>query len=215
MIYFGTCVGYPDKFRQLCVPGIQRSMSEPYGHLNPPSNGKDIFPVYQNIMGLAKSLSYVEALVLMHDDLELQDVNFAKKIRAALTEDTAIVGCIGARYVKSLNWWEGEGRGYAVDGRNGRTVVDFGFPDGDPDTVDSVDGMLLCLSRWAIDNLSLEGLGYEGFHGYPEELCFQARRLGKKVKVTKLDLFHHTQGGVTMGNEGYEKSNEIWKARWL
>ena len=47
MICFGTCVGYPDKMRDLCIPGIEQSMGESYGAIPLPSNGESIFPVYR------------------------------------------------------------------------------------------------------------------------------------------------------------------------
>lgn len=215
MIYFGTCVGFPDKFRKYAVPGVQASMDEAYGYLARKSDGKDLFPVYREIMYAAGGVEGLEALVLLHDDLEIRDSAFAKKIRTVFQDpEVAIIGCIGAKAVTSMNWWEGQGRGYVEDGRNGRTVVDFGFPEGDPCEVDTVDGMLLILSPWAIQNLTLPA-EYYGFHGYPEELCFQARAKGKKVVVTRLDVFHHTQGGIVGGSEGYNRSDGLFRSRYF
>ncbi len=240
MIVFGTCVGYPEKLAKYAAPGVQFSMrGEGYRYLAEPSNGEDIFPVYQTILEKTREMDNVEALVLLHDDLEIRDPYLAQKIRAAFDNpDVAILGAIGSRGLKKehgINWWEAEGKGYAVDGRGGHCVTDFGF---DRDVVeapfyagqepkleykprrtyvDTVDGMLLILSPWAIRNLTLKGLGYHGFHGYPEELCAQARKLfseDKKVQVTRFELFHHTQGGVTGDRAAYDRSAERFRSRW-
>lgn len=220
MIFFGTCVGFPDKFQRYSEPSVAKVMQgEDYCYYSPRSDGKDLFRTYRTIRNmthdrLAIWKDQVEALVLLHDDLELLDPSFSEKVRTVFQDpEVAIIGCIGAKGVTSLNWWEGQGRGYCVDGRNGRTVVDFGFPEGDPCEVDTVDGMLLILSPWAIQNLTLPP-EYYGFHGYPEELCFQARAKGKKVVVTRLDVFHHTQGGIVGGSEGYERSNKLFQSRY-
>ncbi len=213
MICFATCVGYPDKLRDIAIPGIVHSMhGESYNHLTRKSNGYDIFPIYADLMAAAHAQK-AEALVLMHDDLEFRDVALSEKIRDVFKDPTvAIVGCVGARNVKSLRWWEGDKRGYATDAPHG--VHSYGFAEGYPCEVDSVDGMFLVLSPWAIENLTLRGLGYEGLHGYAEELCFQARSKGKRVVVARIDAFHHTKGGVTGDMAAWNRSEEVFAKRW-
>ncbi len=234
MIVFGSCVGFPEKLAKYAAPGVQFSMrGESYRYLAEPSNGTDIFPVYQEILEKTRAMDDVEALVLLHDDLEIRDPYLADKIREAFKDpDVAILGAIGSSGMdgsQGINWWEApECRGYAVDGRNGHTVTDFGF-DRDPcyksipTFVDTVDGMLLILSPWAIKHLTLKGLGYHGFHGYPEELCRQCKCGGlrhdndgaaKKVQVSRFEFFHHTKGGITGDRDAYDRSAETYRSRW-
>ncbi len=54
-----------------------------------------------------------------------------------------------------------------------------------------VDGFLLILSRWVIEELRFdESLG-PGFNGYDADLCFQARERGRKVVVAEIAVEHH------------------------
>lgn len=216
MIVFGTCVGYPDKWRKYAIPGIQRSMDEAYSYIAVPSKGH-VAGAYEDILRTVRGLSDVEALVLLHDDYELRDPNFAKKVRALLGDwRIAVAGVVGSCQSgnPSLYWWEGEIRGYATDGRGGCTVLDAGFPSGDPSCVDSVDGQLLILSHWAVHNLSFQPDAYPGLHGYPEEICAAAWSRGKRVVVTEIEGFHHSEGGYAGGKEGFDAANETFRRRW-
>ncbi len=217
MITFGSCVGYPEKLALHCEPGLRRSMGDdPYRRLAPASNGTDIFPIYAKMMSQARDAS-AECLVLLHDDLEFRDVELAAKLRAAFADPSvAIVGLIGASGVQNLRWWQGERRGRVED--SGYGLHDFGFEEQKlkPGThystyVDSVDGMMIALSPWALENLTLEGLGYSGFHAYDAELCFQARAKGKRVVVADIAAFHHSKGGFT---QGLVDAEAVFQRRW-
>ncbi len=206
MIYFGTCAGYPAKLTKHARPGLTASMREGYVHLTPASNGVDIFPVYADMMREAKR-SDAEMLVLMHDDLEFQDPELASKLRAAFADPSvAIVGLIGARNVRGVEWWFGDRAGRVTDLAIG--LHDFGFANCE---VDSIDGMMVALSPWALANLTLEGLGYAGFHAYDAELCFQARAKGKRVVVADISAFHHSKGGFT---QGLADAEAVFQRRW-
>jgi predicted O-methyltransferase YrrM len=209
VILFGTCVGFAEKLTAQARPGLTASMSEPYEHFAHPSNGKDIFPVYAGLLEVARDRK-PEAFVLMHDDLEFRDPDLAAKVRHALSAPSvAIVGLIGSRGAKGLAWWEGERAGRVEDIAYG--LHDFGF---DRPDVDTLDGMCLVLSPWAIENLTLDGLGYSGFHGYADELCAQARAKGKRVVVADIKAFHHSKGGYAGGMEMWAAANQNFRKRW-
>ena len=60
------------------------------------------------LMDQARKLDGLEALVLIHQDAEIIDPDFLKKIREALSDpDVAIVGCAGAIGVRNIAWWDG------------------------------------------------------------------------------------------------------------
>ena len=218
MIVFGTVCGFPEKLATQCAPGIARSMNgEPYTHLVEKSNGREIFSPYHTLMVSACSEfgvgdpAHGNALVLLHDDLEFQDVALASKIRTLMTDPTiAVAGLIGSVGAKSLAWWEGLRRGRVTDLAYG--LHDFWGLESD---VDALDGMCLILSPWACNHLRLRDLGYEGFHGYADELCRQARKLGKRTIVTDITAFHHSRGGYAGGVETWTAANENFRKRWL
>lgn len=212
-ICFGTCVGYPEKLAAHAMPGLEASVKEAYDHWLPESNGTDIFPIYAEILRLARS-SKSEALVLMHDDLEFRDPELSSKIREVFKDPSvAIIGLIGARGAKALEWWKGDRRGAVEDAASGRH--DHGFDGGASCPVDTIDGMCVILSPWALENLTLEGLGYVGFHGYADELCAQARSLGKRVVVADIKAFHHSKGGITGDPAAWKAANETFRSRWF
>ncbi len=211
MLYFGTCAGHPEKLEAHARPGLAASMREGFVHLTPPGDGKDIFPVYAGMMREALRAG-AECLILMHDDLEFRDDQLAPKIRATFASDPdiAVIGLIGARSVKGVRWWQGERAGRVTDLGFGKH--DYGFGGRAECGVDSVDGMMLALSPWALENLTLEGLGYSGFHGYDAELCFQARAKGKRVVVANIRAFHHSRGGFTAG---LAEAEAVFQRRWF
>ncbi len=214
MIYFGTCAPYPGKVPTISNPGIRKGMvDEIYEYLHYESNGREIFSAYSVLMWKARAEN-AECLVLLHDDLEFRDVALASKLRTAFSDPSvAIVGLIGARNVKSLRWWEGKRKGKVTDlgiGARWSPRLHY-FPYTDPE-VHGLDGMMLALSPWALENLTLEGLGYSGFHGYDAELCFQARAKGKRVVVANIEAFHHSRGGFT---KGLAEAEKIFQKRWF
>ena len=56
--------------------------------------------------------------------------------------------------------------------------------------VDSIDGFVMALSPWAMQNLRFdESLGK--IHGYDFDACMQVRAAGKKVVTADLQVVHH------------------------
>jgi GT2 family glycosyltransferase len=109
--------------------------------------------------------------------------------------------------VTSLAWWEGQGFGRVLESRG---LVDFG---GGAHDVDSVDGLLMVLSPWAVRTLRFDERSFHGFHGYDADICFQARAAGKRVVVEELAVVHHTKGGY--GDlEAYRACDRAFAAKW-
>ena len=217
---FGTTIGggdSVDKLKKYCTPGVQRAADgDPYAYVVLSSNGH-VPGAYQTILEMAREKPHVEALVFLHTDFEILDPMFARKVRFAINGGFDVVGLVGTNKLTSLYWWEHgqpSWRGYAEDGRDGRTVVDGGFSEGDPCPVASVDGMLFVLSRWAIDNVSFVPDEYPGLHAYAEEACMQVTKAGRHVCVTRIGAFHATSGGYAGGEEAFARANETFKRRW-
>jgi hypothetical protein len=216
VLIFGTVSAFPEKLATQCAPGIARSMNgESYEHIVMKSNGREIFSAYDRIMSDARFLfdegEPGDALVLLHDDLELRDPNLADKIAALMADPSiAVAGLIGSTGARSLAWWEGTRYGRVTDDTYGlHNFAGFGFD------VDSLDGMLLILSRWACGQTCLVNRGYEGFHGYADELCRQARALGKRAVVTDITAHHHSEGGYVGGAASWSAANANFRKRWF
>ncbi|UTI64708.1 glycosyltransferase family protein [Paraconexibacter antarcticus] len=210
MFVFATCVGSEDTYRAWALPGLRLAGEPDTVLVHATAEAGSIFTAYDEVLDAVCAMDGVEALVLIHEDVELLDPGFCATVRARLaaTPDVAVIGAVGASDVRSLAWWEGRGAGRVAETRG---VVDFG---GHPCPVDTVDGLLMVLSPWAIANLRY-GPGHPpGFHGYDAELCFAARAAGRSVWVEDLPLIHHTKGGY--GDvAAYARADDAFRARWI
>lgn len=150
-----------------------------------------------------------DAAVFMHEDVEFLQDNALHSITTSLTldPDVAIIGPVGATNVRSLAWWEG-----TIHGRVSDPFVTIDTQDPFQE-VDSLDGMLLGLSGWAIENLSFDSQ-YGGFHGYDAEICFQARAKSKKVKAANIPVFHKTKGGYG-DSKAWQKAADYFQKKWI
>ncbi len=207
MIGYGVCVGSERTYLRCARPGLLACAARD-APIAESRDNTSIFPAYNEILDVFADEPDLEALVLLHEDVQLRDAQFEAKVRAVLTnEQVAVVGVVGAVGVRSLAWWEGDGRGRCAETRG---VVDFG---GGCHDVDTVDGLLLVLSPWAVRTLRFDAATYHGFHGYDADICFQARAEGRRVRVVDVDLFHHTKGGY--GDVvAYREADAAFRAKW-
>jgi GT2 family glycosyltransferase len=200
MIVFGTAVTDPETYDRCAAPGIRRAAEADSVILAHQTAGS-LFRNYNLLLDKAAAHEDLEALVLVHQDAELADSDFAERIRKALTDpEVAVVGCVGAVGVRGLAWWQG-----AVTWASFRQrYEEFGGgefesltwePDEAPSylapgEVDVVDGVVMVLSAWAVRNLRFdESLGQ--LHGYDFDISMQARAAGKKVVTADFRAIHH------------------------
>jgi hypothetical protein len=210
MFVFATCVGTPETYRRSALPGLRRVAEADSVVVEATADTGSIFTAYDEVLDAVAALDDVEALVLLHEDVELLDERFCATIRTRLAASprAAVIGAVGASDVTSLAWWEGAGAGRVVETRG---TVDFGRH---PCCVDTVDGLLMVLSPWAIASLRY-GTGHPaGFHGYDAELCFAARAGGREVWVEDLPLVHHTKGGYG-DRAAFARADAAFRARWI
>lgn len=214
MIVYGSCVGSDEQYLKYCLPGIRSSCGEDNEdrcvlRVGEPGKNTSIFGPYNELLQKARETLNVEALVLLHTDVELQDYLFEAKVRAAMSmQDVGIVGAIGGMG-SGCAWWEGRRNGSARDIPSG--LLDFGF---DKIDVNTVDGLLLILSPWAIANLSFDEEMCPGFHGYDTDICRQARVSSKRVIVQPFNLMHHTAGGYGGGYESFQRADAAFRKKW-
>jgi len=143
----------------------------------------------------------LEALVLLHQDVELAEADFADRIRAVLADpDVAVIGCAGAVGVRSIAWWQGAITWASLTHRytehTGGEFPGFAWEPSEvpvhasPGEVDSIDGLVIVLSAWAVRNLRFdESLGK--LHGYDFDICMQAKEAKKKVYAADFRAIHH------------------------
>jgi hypothetical protein len=200
LIAFGCAIGDPQRYERCALAGIER-VRERLAPVYEVRGSDSLFDAYNEILDRAVDDPRTDALVLLHEDTTIRDSRFEAKAREAVGDPkVAIVGAIGAIGVGGIDWWVHERLVGAVTLRLPAPFPSRGLPligdgtivgPGGSGEVDMVDGFLLILSRWVIEELRFdESLG-PGFHGYDADLCFQARERGRKVVVADLTVEHH------------------------
>jgi hypothetical protein len=223
VIVFGTAVTDPETYDRCAAPGIQR-VSEGDSVVLAHQTAGSLFRNYNLLLDMAAEHEGLEALVLVHQDAELDDLDFAQKIRDALGDpDIAIVGCVGAVGVRSIAWWQGAVTWASVTHRyqeyGGGDTEAAGWDPGKLPSyahtgeVDSIDGVVMVLSPWAVRELRFdESLG--SLHGYDFDFCMQARAAGKKVVTADFHVIHHHSLELINDAEAWTQSYVRLVEKW-
>jgi hypothetical protein len=190
LFVYGFCIGTEEKYQAFASMGLEKFAPE--SPRLERRNQSSIFAAYNSILDEVIAMgTEVEGLVLLHEDVELRQSIEATLRSEFENERVAIVGAIGGRGVRSVRWSRAEGTyGYAPDTFHGTNDHGRGFHD-----VDTVDGLLIAMSPWAIANLRFDEVTFSGFHAYDADISMQAGAKGHKVRVADIDLLHHTKGG--------------------
>ena len=203
MILYGCAVTDGDTFARCAEAGVRR-LTTAAGDaelLAQPSVGS-VARNYNLLLGRAAERDDLEALVLLHQDVEIVDPGFSATVRSTFADpEVAIAGCAGAIGVRGLAWWEGSitwasvtqryeefGGGGEIPGVSwGRDAKPSYVGTGE---VDAIDGCVIVLSPWAVRSLRFdEELARR--HGYDVDICLQARAAGRKVVTADLRVVHH------------------------
>jgi hypothetical protein len=226
MIAFGTSITSPDAYRLYAEPGIKRA-AEPDSEIFPFAAAGSIFRSYNLLLDKAAELDDLEAFVLVHQDAEIVDADFCQKVREALADpDVGVVGCVGAIGVRSIAWWEGSVtwasfiHRYGEHGGGDLPAFSWTGEEAPPyartGEVDTVDGFLMALSPWVVENVRFdESLGQ--LHGYDFDFCLQVREAGKKVVTADFRAIHnHTLelvSNIDTWVEAHMRVTEKWEGR--
>jgi Glycosyltransferase like family len=202
LIAFGCPITRPEDYERFAAPGL-RLARDPDSEILANSSAGSIFRAYNLLLDLAAEYENLEALVLVHQDVEIVDRDLCAKVREVFADpDVGAAGCVGALDARSMAWWEGSVTWASFTHRyyelGGGALPAFAMhPENVPPPpyartgdVDTLDGFLLVLSPWAVRNTRFdETLGQ--FHGYDFDLCMQVRAAGRKVVTADLKVVHH------------------------
>lgn len=211
MIVFGCPVTDRAKYSRFAEPGIELAR-EPDSAVLLRHDAPSIQEAYNSILDEAAQRPDLEAVVLVHQDVELRDERLGEKLRASLRDPlVAVVGAVGSHDVRSLeSWSHGFVGGVRAPALVGATVVG-GAPAAGP--VESVDGLFMALSPWAVRNLRFDERFAPVFHGYDVDFCFQARERGRRVVVTDLDVVHHADLDF-FDRRTFVPAYVMWHRKW-
>jgi hypothetical protein len=227
MIAFGSAVTKPDVYERCAGKGLALAKEADSVVLAPPAVNS-IFKSYNALLDQAAELEGLEALVLLHQDAEIVDPQFCAKLRDALSApDVGVVGCVGAIGVRSIAWWEGSVTWASFVHRYGE-LGGGEFPslswnnDELPPyarlgEVDTVDGFMLGLSPWVVQNVRFDEELGGVLHGYDFDFCLQVRDAGKKIRTADFKVVHHHSlelaSDLDHWAEAHIKVAEKWEGR--
>ena len=202
-IAYGSCVGSWDKLQANVIP---RVVGRPLLGL---SGQTQITVAYNTILDAYRGW-HLDAVILLHDDLEITDPAAETKFLDVLSDpDVAIVGVCGGRGDTTLSWWNSETIGHqATDSGQ----LEFGPRTGD---VAFIEGSIMVFSPWAVENLRFDER-YPGFLGY-DDICLTAREAGKRVVVADVDTHHHSTLGFKSPAiaAAWDVAEGIFQAKWV
>src|SRR5688572_20200242 len=117
MIAYGTCVGSWEKLRRNVIPRVGGSP------LMALSGQTQLTTAYNAILDAYRGRGF-DAVVLLHDDLEIVDPDAEAKFLKALADpEVAIVGVCGGKGDQSLAWWNSPTVGHQMTDSG---MLDFG-----------------------------------------------------------------------------------------
>lgn len=202
-IGYGSCVGSWEKLGRNIGPRVSgRLLMALYGQ-------SSISIGYNTILDAYKGQG-LDAVILLHDDLEITDPDAEVKFAAALTEpDVALVGVCGGKGDQTLHWWQSEKVGHQMTDSG---LLDFGPRGGD---VAFIEGSIMLFSPWAVDNLRFDEC-YPGFSAGYDDICLHARAAGKRVTVVDVDTHHHSTVGwkSPQAEAAFAAAERQFRAKW-
>jgi hypothetical protein len=226
MIAFCSAVTSQDKYERFALPGCRLAAEPDSVVLAMPNEGSTLSEGYNRILDQLADREDLEAVVLLHQDLEIRNTDFVDVVRSCLEDpEVAIIGAAGAPRVRGLDWWEpGPVIGdfeWAYEGNGGGTVVKDNWTNFIEVTgihpVAAVDGMIIVLSAWAARNLRFDEQLDPSAHGYDIDICFQAGEAGKQIVVAGLGVTHHHELEVMMSYDDWIQAHiriaEKWEGR--
>jgi hypothetical protein len=224
MIVFGSAVTKPDVYRDCAEKGI-KLVSEPDALVLSRTAEGSIFSNYNAIMDEAAGIEGLESLVLLHQDAEIVDSGFSGKLRAALADPlVGVVGCVGSVGVRTIAWWEGSVTWASFVHRytelGGGDVPSLTWnetqrpPYARLGEVDTVDGFVLGLSPWVVQNIRFdESLG-QLLHGYDFDFCLQVRSAGRKVVTADFKVIHNHSLELASDLEHWSQAHIAVSEKW-
>ena len=196
-------------------------MAEPDSAILALLKSRSIGATYNLILEQAAALPELEALVFVHEDAEIIDGAFTAKLRDALRDpQVAIVGAVGATGTQDIAWWDGTlvsgSIPYAADQAPEARLTwprEVQRPPAAGVAVDTLYGVILALSPWAVRNLRFDE-SLQSTYAYDFDLCAQARARGRTVLAADLAFVHHRVPDVVSDEAAFLSAHQQVAEKW-
>ena len=190
MLAFGTAVSDRATYEEVALPAIRR-VAEPDSAVLARS-GRLLHDAYNEIMDEAAAMPGLEALILLHQDLELRDGDLPRRVRRAFADPRAgLLGALGGRMTRLHRWLAPDRAfGFAI-GPGPAGLRDPRISVG-PHEVDVIDGALIVAAPWVVRGIRFAEPPGERFHGYDVDISCRVRARGGTVVCEDIPCRHHT-----------------------
>jgi GT2 family glycosyltransferase len=195
MIAFGASITDPAVYERCAQAGIAR-VAEPDSRVFAHAAAGSVARSYNLILDQSAACEDLEALVLLHQDAEIVDPAFCRKLRQALrAPGVGLVGPVGVRSADSIAWWDGAMISAASVYRYGELgggEASLGMaerPEGNVE-VDALYGVLMALTPWVVRTVRFDE-SLPLLFGYDYDLSLQVRASGRRVVMADLEVVHH------------------------
>lgn len=221
MIAFGCAISEAEPYLRFAAPGIELAR-EPGSEVLAFAAVDTIARSNNILLDAAAAMDDLEALVLLSPYARITDASFAATIRSALADpQVAVVGCVGARGVRSIAWWEGSevscssGFRYAYHQHGGGEFPGLPWVSTGPAPaeVDAVDGSVLVLSPWAVRELRFDETLVLG-HGFDVDYCLQAGVAGRKVVTADFAVTQRRSLKIVSDLELWTEAHADFARKW-
>jgi hypothetical protein len=185
VIAFGVAITDQETYETVALPGIERT-AEPDSAIFTRA-GLPIRDAYNELLDEAAALPDLEALVLLHQDLELTDDSLPRRARHIFADPcVGLIGSMGVRNL-TLHLWLASRELYGTVAAPG---LERRFSTGVQE-VEGVDGALLVLAPWVVRGLRFGKLPGVEFHGYDVDISLRVRAHGGRAVCDDIPYFHH------------------------
>lgn len=195
MVGFATAITDRATYDETALPGIQRAAEADSAILT--RFGCDsIQRAYNEIMDEAATMSGLEALVFLHQDLELLDESLPRRVRRVFEDPTVgVFGALGGRLTNLHRWLAPDGKVFGYQIGPDRPAGDDPSITVGSHEVDVVDGALIVAAPWVTRYLRFSEALAGGFHGYDVDISARVRAHGGKVICEDIPCYHHRRIG--------------------
>ena len=223
MIAYGCSITMDGTYRSCAEVGLGRAL-RPGDRVLAHAAVGSIARTYNLLLDEAAALDDLEALVLLHQDIELLDPRTPEIVREALADpDVAGAGPGGAVGARSIAWWDGEVTWASLVHRFGELgggdlpAPSYDAMDGtvhrEVGRVDTLYGVVLVLSPWAVRELRFDE-SLDQRLGYDFDLCQQARAAGRAVVTLPLAVAHHHALSLVHDPEAWAHAHARVAEKW-
>jgi Glycosyltransferase like family len=186
VIVFGTAVADRATYERVALAGIELA-AEPDSLILTKEGYGSIQRAYNEMLSEVGSVPNLEALVLLHEDLELTDNSLLPRVRRLLRDPrVGLIGALGGRNAQLHCWTEVKELYGTAMAPGIATRHSVGSSE-----VDGVDGSLLVVAPWAVRGLRFSERLAEHFHGYDVDFGLRVKAIGGIVICDDIPYFHH------------------------